>query len=125
MGLPLVPSRILDALVGGDHERFTFGRKLSSPPQEFDANGAVHFSVREDLGCHYDEGAIVDFIENSVFNSLGFHNVDLLTFNNVMLLQTSQKVIGHVCVSAFEAGYQKNREFAWSKREMTHNAYKL
>lgn len=92
---------MLQAIVGGDHERFTFGRKLPSPAQEFNANGAIHFSVGEDPCCHHDKGAIVKFIANSVLDSLGFHKSGLPTLNNVVLSQASQKVSGDVRVGAF------------------------
>jgi hypothetical protein len=63
----------LNAVVGSDDEGFAFCGKFSFPAQELDADGAIHFSVGEDPLRHDDIGAVVDFIDDSVFNVLGFH----------------------------------------------------
>jgi len=62
-----------DAVVGGDDEGLAFGGELSSPAQEFDADGAIDFASGEKAGRHYDIGAIRDSTEDVILNSLCFH----------------------------------------------------
>ena len=62
-----------DTAAGGDDQGFALVRKFSFAPQELDANGAIHFSIGEKSPGHHNIRAIVDFIEDGVFDSLRFH----------------------------------------------------
>lgn len=57
----------------GYDEPFAFFRILSSTLQEFDANGAVDFSVGQYPRRHHNIGPLMGFIDHNIFDIWGFH----------------------------------------------------
>ena len=72
---------------GGDDEPFAFWGKAATL-QNLDTNSAIEFAVGQNLVRHDDVGSFVEFIDNNVFNSRGFHQA---IFGNFSTIVRSQK----------------------------------
>src|SRR6266404_6451780 len=66
-------TRLLVHVGRGKDERLPLPERISSALQQFKANGSVRLSVGENSTSHNNVSALVDLVNDYVFNVWGFH----------------------------------------------------